>query len=177
MQCWALACHYPDYGYVPYDIIHAFAANGLVFDYGRIEGPEEGYYAPLAIFEDITPNHRLAQEEVFGPVLSVMKVKDFDQAIKWANSTRFALTGGVFSRNPRHLEHARKMFHVGNLYLNRGIVGALVYRQPFGGFKMSGIGSKAGGPDYLLHFMDPQTVTENTMRRGFTPTPEGDSQG
>jgi RHH-type proline utilization regulon transcriptional repressor/proline dehydrogenase/delta 1-pyrroline-5-carboxylate dehydrogenase len=99
-----------------------------------------------------------------------MKAKTFDQAIKLANSTKFALTGGVFSRSPEHLEQARRSFTVGNLYLNRGITGALVERQPFGGFKMSGVGSKAGGPDYLLQFMDPRTSTENTMRRGFTPT-------
>jgi RHH-type proline utilization regulon transcriptional repressor/proline dehydrogenase/delta 1-pyrroline-5-carboxylate dehydrogenase len=138
------------------------------------EVPEEGYYVPPTIFGDITPAHRLAQEEIFGPVLSIMKVDDFDQALRWAVSTPFALTGGVFSRSPRHLEQARKQFRVGNLYLNRGIVGALVERQPFGGFKMSGIGSKAGGPDYLLQFMDPRTVTENTMRRGFAPINKDD---
>jgi RHH-type proline utilization regulon transcriptional repressor/proline dehydrogenase/delta 1-pyrroline-5-carboxylate dehydrogenase len=131
--------------------------------------PTNGYYAPLTIVEGITPAHRIAQEEVFGPVLSVMKVKDFDQAIEWANSTRFSLTGAVFSRSPRHLEKARSEFNVGNLYLNRGSTGALVERHPFGGFNMSGVGSKAGGPDYLLQFMDPRLVCENTMRRGFAP--------
>jgi RHH-type proline utilization regulon transcriptional repressor/proline dehydrogenase/delta 1-pyrroline-5-carboxylate dehydrogenase len=133
------------------------------------DGPGEGFYAPLAIVADIRPEHRLAQEEIFGPVLAVMKAKDFDEAMAWANSTRYALTGSVFSRSPRHLERARQEFRVGNLYLNRGCTGAIVERQPFGGFKMSGIGSKAGGPDYLLQFMDPRTVTENTMRRGFAP--------
>ena len=130
----------------------------------------EGYYVPLTIFTNIKPEHRLAQEEIFGPVLSVMKAKTFEQAIKWANATKFALTGGIFSRSPQHLEQARRNFTVGNLYLNRGITGALVGRQPFGGFKMSGVGSKAGGPDYLTQFMQPCTITENTMRRGFTPT-------
>ncbi len=130
----------------------------------------QGYYVPLTIFTGIKTEHRLAQEEIFGPVLSIMKAKTFDQAIKLANSTKFALTGGVFSRSPKHLAQARRNFRVGNLYLNRGITGALVGRQPFGGFKMSGVGSKAGGPDYLLQFMDPCTSTENTMRRGFTPT-------
>ncbi|MBN2212286.1 MAG: L-glutamate gamma-semialdehyde dehydrogenase [Sedimentisphaerales bacterium] len=128
-----------------------------------------GYYVPMTIVEGITPEHRLAQEEVFGPVLAVMKVSDFDQALEWANSTRFALTGAVYSRSPEHLQKARERFRVGNLYLNRGSTGAMVERQPFGGFKMSGVGSKAGGPDYLLQFMDPRTVTENTMRRGFAP--------
>jgi RHH-type proline utilization regulon transcriptional repressor/proline dehydrogenase/delta 1-pyrroline-5-carboxylate dehydrogenase len=131
--------------------------------------PSSGYYVPLTIVEGITPEHRIAQEEVFGPVLSVMKAKNFDQAIEWANSTRYSLTGAVFSRSPRHLERARSEFNVGNLYLNRGSTGALVERHPFGGFNMSGIGSKAGGPDYLLQFMDPRVVCENTMRRGFAP--------
>ena len=111
----------------------------------------------------------MAQEEIFGPVLAIMKVKDFDQAIAWANATRFALTGGLFSRSPSHIEQCRTEFSVGNLYINQNCTGALVNRQPFGGFKMSGVGSKAGGPDYLLQFMDPRTVTENTMRQGFIP--------
>jgi len=134
----------------------------------------KGCYVPLTIVGNIRPEQRIAQEEIFGPVLAVMKAKDFDQAIEWANSTRFALTGGVYSRSPRHLEQARREFRVGNLYLNRNCVGALVERQPFGGFKMSGVGSKAGGPDYLLQFMDPRVVSENTMRRGFTPIADDD---
>lgn len=131
-----------------------------------------GYYVPMTIIDGIRPEHRLAQEEVFGPVLAVMRAKDFDQAIEWANSTRFALTGGVFSRSPKHLAQAVKEFRVGNLYINRNNTGALVERQPFGGSRMSGVGTKAGGPDYLLHFMDPRVVTENTMRRGFAPNEE-----
>ena len=152
--------------------------ENTVVNIGKKEGkilisrdvPSQGYYVPLTIFTDIKPEHRLAQEEIFGPVLSVMKAKTFEQAITLANATKFALTGGVFSRSPRNLDQARRDFRVGNLYLNRGITGALVTRQPFGGFKMSGLGSKAGGPDYLLQFMHPRTITENTMRRGFTPT-------
>jgi RHH-type proline utilization regulon transcriptional repressor/proline dehydrogenase/delta 1-pyrroline-5-carboxylate dehydrogenase len=136
--------------------------------------PSKGFYAPMMIVEGITPQHRIAQEEVFGPVLAVMKVKNFDQALEWANSTKFALTGAVYSRCPSHLEKAKKEFTVGNLYLNRGSTGAMVGRQAFGGARMSGAGTKAGGPDYLLHFMDPRTVTENTMRRGFTPIQEDD---
>jgi len=133
-----------------------------------------GCYVPLTIVEGVTPAQRIAQEEVFGPVLAVLRAADFDQALEYANSTRFALTGGVFSRSPRHLERARAEFNVGNLYLNRGTTGALVERQPFGGFNMSGVGSKAGGPDYLLQFMDPCVVTENTMRRGFAPIEKDD---
>lgn len=134
----------------------------------------EGYWVPLTIIGGITPQHRIAQEEIFGPVLAVMRAKDFDQAIEWANSTQFALTGGIFSRSPEHLTKARREFRVGNLYINRNNTGALVDRQPFGGSRMSGVGTKAGGPDYLLHFMDPRVVTENTMRRGFAPLEEDD---
>jgi RHH-type proline utilization regulon transcriptional repressor/proline dehydrogenase/delta 1-pyrroline-5-carboxylate dehydrogenase len=134
----------------------------------------EGYWVPLTIIGGITPEHRIAQEEIFGPVLAVMRARDFDQAIEWANSTRFALTGGIFSRSPEHLAKARREFRVGNLYINRNNTGALVNRQPFGGSRMSGVGTKAGGPDYLLHFMDPRVVTENTMRRGFAPIEEDD---
>jgi RHH-type proline utilization regulon transcriptional repressor/proline dehydrogenase/delta 1-pyrroline-5-carboxylate dehydrogenase len=134
----------------------------------------EGYWVPMTIIGGITPEHRIAQEEIFGPVLAIMRTKDFDQAIQWANSTRFALTGGVFSRSPEHLTQARREFRVGNLYINRNNTGALVGRQPFGGGAMSGVGTKAGGPDYLLHFMDPRVVTENTMRRGFAPIEEDD---
>lgn len=136
--------------------------------------PSDGYYVPMTIIGGIRPDHRIAQEEIFGPVLAVMRAKDFDQAIAWANATRFALTGGIFSRSPEHLARARREFRVGNLYLNRGCTGALVGRQPFGGAKMSGVGTKAGGHDYLLHFMDPRVVTENTMRRGFAPVEEDD---
>jgi RHH-type proline utilization regulon transcriptional repressor/proline dehydrogenase/delta 1-pyrroline-5-carboxylate dehydrogenase len=136
--------------------------------------PDTGYYVPLTIVEAITPAHRIAQEEIFGPVLAVMKVKDFDQAIEWANQSRFGLTGAVFSRSPAQLEKARHHFNVGNLYLNKGSTGALVERHPFGGFKMSGIGSKTGGPDYLIQFLDPRVVSENTMRRGFAPIREDD---
>jgi RHH-type proline utilization regulon transcriptional repressor/proline dehydrogenase/delta 1-pyrroline-5-carboxylate dehydrogenase len=133
------------------------------------EVPSEGYFAGPTIVTGIRAEHRLAQEEVFGPVLAVMRAKDFSHALEIANGTRFALTGGLFSRSPANIARARREFRVGNLYINRGCTGALVERQPFGGFKMSGMGSKAGGPDYLQQFMEPRTITENTMRRGFTP--------
>src|SRR5690606_37733613 len=121
------------------------------------------------IFSGIRPEHRLANEEIFGPVLAVMKVSSYDEALRIANASPYKLTGGVFSRKPSHLDRARREFRVGNLYLNRGITGALVGRQPFGGFGMSGVGSKAGGRDYLLQFVEPRAVCENTMRRGFAP--------
>jgi len=131
--------------------------EGTVLFQGQV--PDKGYYVPPTIVEGITPENRIAQEEVFGPVLAIMRAKDFEQALEWANSTRFALTGAIFSKNQEHLDRAVREFRVGNLYLNRSCVGALVKVQPFGGFKMSGVGTKAGGPDYLLHFMDPRALT------------------
>jgi RHH-type transcriptional regulator, proline utilization regulon repressor / proline dehydrogenase / delta 1-pyrroline-5-carboxylate dehydrogenase len=128
---------------------------------GRLVGPH--------IFTDVLPTHRLAREEVFGPVLAILRARDFEHALTIANDSAYKLTGGVFSRKPANLDRARRAFRVGNLYLNRGITGALVGRQPFGGFGMSGVGSKAGGADYLLQFVEPRVVTENTMRRGFAP--------
>ena len=133
-----------------------------------------GCYVPLTIVDGIGKDNRIAQEEVFGPLLSVMRAKDIDEAIALANSTRFALTGAIYSRSPAHLERVSNEFRVGNLYLNKPSVGALVERHAFGGFKMSGVGSKSGGPDYLLQFMDPRLVCENTMRRGFAPIEEDD---
>jgi len=129
----------------------------------------EGFFVGPTIFADVPENSTLAQEEIFGPVLSVIRAKDLDDAIRIANGTKYALTGGVFSRSPEHLAKVKKRFRVGNLYINRKCTGALVDRQPFGGFKLSGIGSKAGGPDYLLQFVLPRTITENQMRRGFAP--------
>ncbi len=121
------------------------------------------------IFSGIRPHHRLANEEVFGPVLAVMAARDFSDALAIANATHYKLTGGVFSRRPSHIARARREFRVGNLYLNRAITGALVGRQPFGGFGMSGVGSKAGGAQYLSQFVEARTVSENAMRRGFAP--------
>ena len=122
-----------------------------------------------AIFTGIQHGHRLATEEIFGPVLAVLRAKDFDEALAMANDCPYKLTGGIFSRKPANLERAKREFRVGNLYVNRGITGALVGRQPFGGFAMSGVGSKAGGRDYLLQFVEPRASCENTMRRGFAP--------
>jgi RHH-type proline utilization regulon transcriptional repressor/proline dehydrogenase/delta 1-pyrroline-5-carboxylate dehydrogenase len=159
--------------------IEAYAAIGR--EEGKVlvecHPPEAtGHTVPIRIFTDIHPEHRLAQEEIFGPILAVIEVEDFDEAIRVANSTCFALTGAVFSRSPANIAKARREFRVGNLYINRGCTGALVERHPFGGFKMSGIGSKAGGPDYLLQFMVPRNVVENTMRRGFAPSdPDADT--
>lgn len=132
-----------------------------------------GYFVPPTVLRCDDENARVMQEELFGPVLAVCAVSSFSRALDIAVGTEFALTGAVFSRSPSHLEEARRRFRVGNLYLNRGSTGALVHRQPFGGFQMSGTGTKAGGAGYLLHFADPRVVTENTMRRGFTPEMQG----
>jgi RHH-type proline utilization regulon transcriptional repressor/proline dehydrogenase/delta 1-pyrroline-5-carboxylate dehydrogenase len=126
-------------------------------------------YVGPRIFSGIRPEHRLANEEIFGPVLSVIRAADFSEALRIANSTTYKLTGGVYSRRPAHLELARREFRVGNLYLNRAITGALVGRQPFGGLGLSGTGTKAGGGDYLLHFVEPRACSENTIRHGFAP--------
>ncbi|MFM9957190.1 MAG: proline dehydrogenase family protein [Phycisphaerales bacterium] len=126
-------------------------------------------YVGPHIFTNVKPEHDIAREEIFGPVLAVMRARSFDEALAIANNSPYKLTGGVFSRKPAHLEKAKREFRVGNLYLNRGITGALVARQPFGGFAMSGVGSKAGGVDYLLQFVEPRASCENTLRRGFAP--------
>jgi RHH-type proline utilization regulon transcriptional repressor/proline dehydrogenase/delta 1-pyrroline-5-carboxylate dehydrogenase len=132
--------------------------------------PGDGYFVPPTIFSDVDPKSSLAQNEIFGPVLAVIKAKDIDQALKIANDTEYGLTGGLFSRSPANIEKIKNELEVGNLYINRTITGAMVERHPFGGFKMSGVGSKTGGPDYLRQFMEPRVITENTMRRGFAPT-------
>lgn len=131
--------------------------------------PKQGWHVPVTIFKDVPVSAPLWREELFGPVLACAPTKDFDTALNMANDNEYALTGGLFSRSPEHIAQARHTFNVGNLYINRGCTGAIVGRQPFGGFKLSGVGSKAGGPDYLLQFMEPRSVSENTMRRGFTP--------
>ena len=131
--------------------------------------PHKDNFVGPAIFTNIDPESQIAQEEIFGPVVVVIKSEDIDQAIEIANSTAYALTGGLYSRSPANIEKAKKEIMVGNLYINRKITGALVGRQPFGGFHMSGVGSKSGGPDYLLQFLHTRSVSENTMRRGFAP--------
>jgi len=143
-------------------------AAGLELPTGLTHAHGLPFVAPH-VFTNITPDARLAQEEVFGPLLAVIRVPDFETALDVANGTEYSLTGGVYSRRPTHLNMAREQFRVGNLYLNRPCTGALVGRQPFGGFALSGVGSKAGGCDYLSQFTVPRAVCENTMRRGFAP--------
>jgi 1-pyrroline-5-carboxylate dehydrogenase len=120
----------------------------------------EGYFIQPTIIEGVQPNARIAQEEIFGPVLAVIRADNFDHALEIANGTEYGLTGGLFSRNRDHLERARHEFHAGNLYLNRKNTGALVDVQPFGGFNMSGTDSKAGGRDYIHLLMQPKSISE-----------------
>jgi 1-pyrroline-5-carboxylate dehydrogenase len=119
---------------------------------------EGGYFIPPTIFADVDSKARIFQEEIFGPVLAVTKARDFQHALELANDSQYGLTGAVFSNNPDHLRQAREQFHVGNLYFNRKCTGAMVGAHPFGGFNMSGTDSKAGGPDYLLLFVQAKSV-------------------
>ncbi|MDB9523909.1 L-glutamate gamma-semialdehyde dehydrogenase [Dolichospermum circinale CS-1225] len=135
----------------------------------ELPAPTQGYFIGPVIFSEVPANGVIAQQEIFGPVLAVIRVKDFQKALEVANNTNYALTGGLYSRTPSHIEQAQADFEVGNLYINRNITGAIVSRQPFGGFKLSGVGSKAGGPDYLLQFLEPRHITENIQRQGFAP--------
>jgi 1-pyrroline-5-carboxylate dehydrogenase len=126
---------------------------------GGEPGDDQGYYIQPTAFADVDPQARIAQEEIFGPVVSVIRAKDFDHALDIANGTEFGLTGSVFSRSPEHLARARAEFQCGNLYLNRKCTGALVGVHPFGGFNMSGTDAKTGGPDYLGYFLQPKVVS------------------
>ncbi|QQE13350.1 aldehyde dehydrogenase family protein [Planctomycetota bacterium] len=143
-------------------------AIGLNVPDGLEDRVGKPYVAPH-IYTGINQNHKIANEEVFGPVLAIIKADSFEHALKIANATNYKLTGGVFSRKPSNLKLAKEKFRVGNLYINRSITGALVSRQPFGGFGLSGVGEKAGGAYYLRQFTVPRVCTENTMRRGFAP--------
>jgi 1-pyrroline-5-carboxylate dehydrogenase len=119
-----------------------------------------GFYLRPTVVADVSPRSKIAQEEIFAPVLAVIRAKDFDEAIEIANDTEYGLTGGVYSNDQRHLEDAKRRFHVGNLYLNRKCTGAMVGAHPFGGFNMSGTDSKAGGRDYLLLFLQAKSIAE-----------------
>jgi RHH-type proline utilization regulon transcriptional repressor/proline dehydrogenase/delta 1-pyrroline-5-carboxylate dehydrogenase len=135
----------------------------------RADVPEKGFFIPPTIFTNVDPKAKIACEEIFGPVLSVIKARDLDEAFEIANGTEFALTAGFFSRSPANIERAKAEIVAGNVYINRSCTGAVVGRHPFGGFKMSGGGTKAGGADYLLQFVVPRVVTENITRHGFAP--------
>lgn len=136
---------------------------------GSVPDDPNACYVPPAIFAEVPADSRLFREEIFGPVLAVSCAKDFDEALALANDSDFALTGGCYSRSPENIERVKAELVCGNLYINRGITGAVVERQPFGGFRMSGGGTKAGGREYLQNFLIPRVVTENCLRRGFAP--------
>jgi len=131
-----------------------------------------GYFVPPTVFVDVPPDAVIAREEIFGPVVAVLQARDLDEAFAMANASDYALTGGLFSRSPVALARAERELVVGNLYLNRGITGAIVERHPFGGLKLSGSGTKAGGKGYLENFLFPRVIVENVMRRGFAPDAE-----
>jgi RHH-type proline utilization regulon transcriptional repressor/proline dehydrogenase/delta 1-pyrroline-5-carboxylate dehydrogenase len=128
--------------------------------------PSGGWYCPPVVIADVDPSAPVLREEVFGPLLTVERVASVDEACDRVDELPFALTGGLFCRNPETVEHVVARTPVGNLYVNRAITGAMVGRQPFGGNRLSGTGTKAGGPDYLLHFVEPVVVSENTVRHG-----------
>ncbi|HEY2913040.1 MAG TPA: aldehyde dehydrogenase family protein, partial [Candidatus Angelobacter sp.] len=127
---------------------------------GPAKDAGDGYFIQPTVIADIAPMARISQEEIFGPVLAVIKARNFDDALQIANNTEFGLTGAVYSTSRDKLEKARTDFHVGNLYFNRKCTGAMVGAHPFGGFNMSGTDSKAGGPDYLLLFTQAKSVAE-----------------
>ena len=132
------------------------------------EVPGEGWFVAPSLAVGLPEESEVNREEIFGPLLSLTAVRDVDEAMDVIHSLPFALTGGLFSRSPATVERVAARSPVGNLYVNRGITGAMVGRQPFGGNRRSGVGSKAGGPDYLLQFVEPRVVTENTMRHGIS---------
>ena len=148
-------------------VARASAAGEVRFR--RDDVPDEGWFVGPTIVEVADPHAPIAREELFGPVLTVLRARDLDDAFTLANDTDYALTAGIFSRSPVAIRRAAADLRAGNVYVNRAITGAVVGRQPFGGYGMSGVGSKAGGPDYLLQFSDPRVVTENTLRQGFAP--------
>ncbi len=135
----------------------------------RGEAPAGGWYVPPVVATGLPPDSAVLRDEIFGPLLAVIRAESMTEALAIANDSDYALTGGLYSRSPASIRQAMRDFAACNLYINRPITGAIVGRQPFGGFRMSGVGSKAGGPDYLLQFMEPRVVTENTVRRGFAP--------
>src|SRR5262249_18701817 len=127
---------------------------------GGARAPGEGYFVQPTVIADIPPKSALEQQEIFGPVLAVIKSRNFDHGLEIANDTDFGLTGAAFTSSPEKIEKARREFHVGNLYINRKCTGAMVAAHPFGGFNMSGTDSKAGGPDYLYLFTQAKSIGE-----------------
>jgi 1-pyrroline-5-carboxylate dehydrogenase len=143
------------------DYIELGKSEGRLLAGGEPADNEDGgYYLEPTVFADVAPTARIAQEEIFGPVLAVIRVNDYQEALAVSNNTEYGLTGSVYSLDRSKLDHARRAFHVGNLYFNRKSTGAMVGAHPFGGFNMSGTDSKAGGPDYLYLFTQAKSVAE-----------------
>lgn len=147
-------------------IAQAREVGRLLYQYPADRVPRAGYFVGPAIAAEIPARHPIASQELFGPLVCVFRVKRLEEALALANDTEYALTGGLYSRSPLHIAQAIREFDVGNLYINRPITGAFVGRQPFGGHRLSGLGTKAGGPDYLLQLLTPKTICENTTRHG-----------
>jgi 1-pyrroline-5-carboxylate dehydrogenase len=143
------------------DYLEIGKKEGTVLNGGHaIETPEDGYYIAPTVIADVSPKARISLEEIFGPVLAVIKSHSFDDALAIANNTEYGLTGAIYTSSREKLDRAREEFHVGNLYFNRKCTGAMVGAHPFGGFNMSGTDSKAGGPDYLLLFTQAKSIAE-----------------
>jgi len=142
------------------------AAEGGTIAAGGHDVPETGWFCAPTVVADLPEDSAVLHEEIFGPLLAVERVRDIEAACDRVDALPYALTGGLFARNPRTVEQVARRTPVGNLYVNREITGAMVGRQPFGGNRLSGTGTKAGGPDYLLHFAEPRVVSENTVRHG-----------
>jgi 1-pyrroline-5-carboxylate dehydrogenase len=141
------------------DYIEVGKSEGRLLTGGR-EGAPGGYFIEPTVIVDVDSKARVFQEEIFGPVLAVTRARDFDDALAMANDSQYGLTGAIYSNNAQHIDRAREEFFVGNMYINRKCTGAMVGAHPFGGFNMSGTDSKAGGPDYLLLFLQAKSIAE-----------------
>lgn len=152
---------------------HAERVATVAYRYPSARLPKEGHYVGPAIVTHVPIDDRLAREELFGPLVCVFQVNGIEEALRLANDSDYALTGGIYSRSPAHIARAIAAFDVGNFYINRPITGAMVARQPFGGHRLSGLGTKAGGPDYLLQLLVPKTISTNTTRHGMPLDEQG----
>ncbi|MGD9402140.1 MAG: aldehyde dehydrogenase family protein, partial [bacterium] len=165
-----------DFGNYMGPVVNEGAAKSIMnyIKIGKTEGrlaaggnrlSRKGYFIRPTVIKDVKPHAVISQEEIFGPVLAVIKARNFDHALEIANNTEYGLTGAVYTRNSSKINKAKQVFHVGNLYINRGCTGALVGVHPFGGFNMSGTDSKAGGRDYLLLFTQAKSISEKIRKR------------
>jgi 1-pyrroline-5-carboxylate dehydrogenase len=159
------------------DYIEIGKNEGRLLNGGKAIEIEGGYYIAPTVFADVSPSARIAQEEIFGPVLAVIKSDSFDEALTIANNSEYGLTGAVYSSSSEKLDRAREEFHVGNLYFNRKCTGAMVGAHPFGGFNMSGTDSKAGGPDYLLLFTQAKSIAEKVGHASAAAEKKADQMG